>query len=320
MKNMFMRFLKPRAWVSKLLVVLLLAVFLGLGFLDYLEPIRVFLDADNLSFYVGDMRFSAYLLVKALFSLVLIFWLANIASHFVETHVRSLSTIKSSNRAIITKTLQILIYFAAATIGLNVLGFDLTTLTIFSGAVGIGVGFGLQKISSNFISGIILLFEKSIEDDDLVELADGTVGFIRRTGARYTLLETHDGKEMMIPNEDFITSHVTNWTYSNTKGRIDIHIGVSYDSDIERAMELIIDAAKSHSRCIDDPAPVCVMREFADNSINLLLQFWVADVTQGRYGPQSDVMRIIWRSFKENNIQIPFPQRDVHIKSSEIVK
>lgn len=320
LKNIFMRLLKPRAWVAKLLLLLLVLAFFSLGFLDYLEPIRTFLDTDELSFHLGDMRFSAYLLVKALFSLILIFWLAGLSSDFVEAHIKSLSRIKSSNRALIIKTLQILIYFAAATISLDIFGFDLTTLTIFSGAVGIGVGFGLQKISSNFISGIILLFEKSIEDDDLVELEDGTLGFVRRTGARYTLLETHDGKEMMIPNEDFITSHVTNWTYTNSRGRVEINVGVSYECDVERAIELILEAAKSHPRSIIDPEPVCFMREFADSSINLLLQFWVADVTLGRFEPQSDVMRTIWRLFKENDIQIPYPQRDVHIKSPGDVK
>jgi small-conductance mechanosensitive channel len=288
--------------------------FFGLGFLDYLEPFVVFLNSENLSFKVGEMRFSAYLLIKALVAIVIVFWLAGIASQFASNRINAVKRIKSSNRSLILKSIQILIYFAAATIALDVFGFDLTTLTIFSGAVGIGVGIGLQKIASNFISGIILLFEKSIEDDDLVELSDGTFGFIRHTGARYTLVETHDGREVMIPNEDFITSRVTNWTYSNKKGRIEIVVGVSYSSDVDLAIELMLKAARDNDRCADDPTPVCFMREFADSSINLLLQFWVDDVTLGRYEPQSDVMRAIWRAFGENNIEIPFPQRDIHLK------
>lgn len=320
LKKLFITVMKPRAWVAQLLLALLVIAFFSLGFLGYLEPIRLFLDADDLSFHLGEKRFSAYLLAKALFLLIFIFWLAGIVSDFAEKRVKSIHTIKSSNRALIIKTLQVLLYFAAATVSLDVLGFDLTTLGIFSGAVGIGIGFGLQKITSNFISGIILLFEKSIEEDDLVELDDGTLGFVKRTGARYTLLETHDSREVMIPNEDFMTNHVTNWTYSNSQGRIEISVGVSYDSDIEQAIELCLEAARTHPRCMSDPAPVCFLREFADSSVNLLLQFWIEDITKGRYEPQSDVMRVIWRLFKENNIQIPFPQRDINIKSSEVSK
>ena len=116
---------------------------------------------------------------------------------------------------------------------LDLIGLDIMTFTVFSGAVGIGIGFGLQKVTSNFISGLILLFEKSIEQDDLIELNDGTYGFVQHTGARYTLIETFDGKEIMIPNEDFITNRVINWTYSNSNGRVDIELGVSYNSDLE---------------------------------------------------------------------------------------
>lgn len=316
MQQFFKAILNPKAWVAVFILVIATAAFLGLGFLDYLEPVSAFLDSDKLSFKIGEMRFSAYLIIKALVTIIIVFWVAGITSQFASNRVNSIKRIKSSNRSLIVKSVQILIYFAAGTIALDVFGFDLTTLTIFSGAVGIGIGIGLQKIASNFISGIILLFEKSLEDDDLVELSDGTFGFIRHTGARYTLVETHDGREVMIPNEDFITSRVTNWTYSNKKGRIEILVGVSYGSDTDLAIQLMLEAAREHDRCAKDPEPVCFMREFADSSINLLLQFWVDDVTLGRYEPQSDVMRAIWRLFRENNIEIPFPQRDVHMRNT----
>jgi len=316
MKNFFVSLIKPRAWISKLLILLFVVAFLGLGFMDYLEPIRVILDKDEFAFHLGEMRFSAFLILKALITLIMVFWVAGIVSEFAENRLMKLSKMKSSNRSLIIKTVQILVYFAAVTIGLDTMGFDLTTLTIFGGALGIGLGFGLQKIASNFISGIILLFEKSIEDDDLVELDDGIFGFVRHTGARYTLIETPDGREVMVPNEDFMTNRVTNWTYTNKQGRIEITVGVSYASDVEKARELILEAARQHPRCITDPEPVCFMREFADSSINMLLQFWIADITLGRYEPHSDVMRAIWRSFQKNGIEIPFPQRDVHIKGA----
>lgn len=320
MNKLWTALLKPRAWIAKLLLAALVIGFFALGFLDYLQPIKTFLDSDALAFHIGEMRFSAYLIIRACITVIMLFWLTGIFSEFGEKRIKTFKNVKASNKALLTKAFQIIVYFLAFIIGLDVLGIDLTALTIFSGAVGIGIGFGLQKITSNFISGLILLFEKSVENDDLVELADGTYGFIRHTGARYTLIESFEGKEIMIPNEDFITSRVTNWTYSNSKGRVAIPIGVSYDSDIEKAQALILEAAKEHPRCIDEPEPVCYLREFADSSVNFLLFFWVSDVTEGRYSPQSEVMFSIWRKFKTHHITIPFPQRDLHIKNPEVLK
>ena len=225
----------------------------------------------------------------------------------------------SSNKALINKAFQIFVYFFGFIIGLNVLGIDLTAFAIFSGAIGIGIGFGLQKITSNFISGLILLFEKSIENGDMVELSDGTYGLIRKTSARYTLLETFEGREMMIPNEDFIINRVTNWTFNNRKGRLQIDIGVAYESNIEKARELILEAAKEFPGSIDDPKPACYLKEFADSSVNFMLFFWLADVSKGRYQAKNDVMLSIWKKFKENNISIPYPQRDIHIKNPEVL-
>ncbi|MGD8326914.1 MAG: mechanosensitive ion channel [Sphingomonadales bacterium] len=315
LKRFWRGLIKPRSWIAALLLITLVVVFFALGYLDYLQEAKDILDSERLSFYVGDLRLSAYVLIKATITIIALFWLAGLLSDFGESRIKRLRHIRAANRALMIKALQIVAYFLAFIIGLDVLGIDLTTLTIFSGAVGIGVGFGLQKIASNFISGLILLFEKSIEADDLIELSDGTFGFIRYTRARYILVETFDGKEIMIPNEDFITSRVTNWTFTNSKGRVEILIGVSYESDIEKARELILEAANEHPRCINEPAPVCYLRNFSDSSVDFLLFFWVGDVTAGRYEPQSDVMRSIWKKFKENNITIPYPQRDIHLKS-----
>jgi small-conductance mechanosensitive channel len=225
---------------------------------------------------------------------------------------------RAANRTLIVKISQILIYIVAILFAVDFMGVDLTTLTVFSGALGIGLGFGLQKIASNFISGLILLFERSIEEEDLVELPDGTFGFIRKARARFTLIETLDGKEILVPNEDLITSRVTNWTYSSNKGRVEIAIKVAFDSDLKLAHDLIVAAAAEHVRCLAEPAPACFLREFGESSINFILHFWVSDVTEGRWGPQSDVMFSIWEKFKANNIAVPFPQRDLHIRSSEL--
>ena len=311
--------LKPQVWIAKVLLVLLLVGFISLEFLDYLQPIKLFLDSEDLSFSIGETRFSAYLMIKAIITIIMFFLLTGIVSDFGEKRIKSIKGIHSSNKALINKAFHIFIYFIGFMIGLNVLGIDLTAFAIFSGAIGIGIGFGLQKITSNFISGLILLFEKSIENGDMVELSDGTYGLIRKTSARYTLLETFEGREMMIPNEDFIINRVTNWTFNNRKGRLQIDIGVAYESDIEKARELILEAAKEFPGSIDDPKPACYLKEFADSSVNFMLFFWLADVSKGRYQAKNDVLLSIWKKFKENNISIPYPQRDIHIKNPEVL-
>jgi len=305
---------------AKWLIFATLVAILGLGSLGYFEVVRQYLDTDSLTFNVGDYRLSAYGVLRTIIVVALVFWLAAIVSDVAEARITNIGKLRAANRALAIKIVQIAIYIVAFLIALDFVGIDLTTLTIFSGALGIGLGFGLQKVASNFISGLILLFEKSVEKGDLIELADGTFGFIRKSSARFTLIETFDGKEILVPNEDVITGRVTNWTFSNSRGRVEITVGVSYRSDIDDAYELIIEAAREHPRCIKDPEPECFLRNYGDSSVNFLLHFWVEDVTQGRWGPQSEVMFAIWRKFKANGIEIPFPQRDIHLKSPEIIQ
>lgn len=319
MNRFWASFLKPSTWISKVLLFLLIVGFFSLDFVESLQPIKLFLDAEDFSIKIGQTRISAYLIIKSIITIVLFFLVTGILSEFGEKRIKSINGIHSSNKALINKAFQIFVYFFGFIIGLNVLGIDLTAFAIFSGAIGIGIGFGLQKITSNFISGLILLFEKSIENGDMVELSDGTYGLIRKTSARYTLLETFEGREMMIPNEDFIINRVTNWTFNNRKGRLQIDVGVAYESDIEKARELILEAAKEFPGSIDDPKPACYLKEFADSSVNFMLFFWLADVSKGRYQAKNDVMLSIWKKFKENNISIPYPQRDIHIKNPEVL-
>ncbi len=174
----------------------------------------------------------------------------------------------------------------------------------------------MQKIASNFISGIILLFEKSIETGDIVEIDGSIYGTIKRFSGRYTLIECFDGKEIMMPNEEFIVSRVVNWTYSNSRARIKLSIGVAYDSDLEKAKNIMLDCALKHPQTItNDPEiePGCYLKEFGDSSVNFDLYFWVNDINEGLFAPKSDVYMSIWKEFKDNNIIIPFPQREVTI-------
>ncbi|NWF35464.1 mechanosensitive ion channel [Mariprofundus sp. KV] len=306
-------FILPRAVLAWLLLLFFASALLLLSSLGYLQPIISLLDSNALSFFVGDLRLSVYLIGKAVLLTLALFWSSSIALDFVEKRINSIASISSNSRALFIKAVQFIVYFLLFIFTMNVIGIDLTAFAVLGGAIGIGIGFGLQKITSNYISGIILLVERTIENGDLVELDDGTFGFVRHNSARFTLIETFNGKEIMVPNEDFITNKVVNWTYSNKKGRVDIPVGVSYKSDITKARELILEAAREHPRCIVEPEPECYLREYAESSVNFLLIFWVDDVTEGRYKPQSDVMFSIWEKFKANDIAIPFPQRDVHI-------
>lgn len=318
MRKIWSLILKPQTWIAKILILLAVSSFFSLEFSSHLKEVTDILNSDELSLTLGETKVSAYLLIKAAITIFILFWVTSILSNFGEKRINTLQNIRTSNRALLNKGFQLLIYALAFIIGMDFIGIDLTALAIFSGAVGIGLGFGLQKITSNFISGLILLFEKSVEKDDLVELAGGITGFARHIGARFTLVETFEGKEIMVPNEDFITSRVTNWTFSNTKGRLEINIAISYDSDIDTAMRLMLEAAKEHPRTLDTPEPNCFLREFANSSINFTLFFWIADISEGRHEPRSDIQRKIWKKFNENGILMPYPQRDIHIKSGSI--
>ena len=293
---------------------MLIAAYIGANYLGHLTPLETYLGQDAFRIKIGNYDITAFKFLTGIMSLIAVLWVASLIAVFGEKRIQSLKSVRASNRALLLNGFKLVLFVTVFFIGLNILGINPTALTVFSGALGIGIGFGLQKISSNFISGLILLFEKSVEEGDLVELAGGFQGFIRKTGARYTLIETFDSKEIMIPNEDFITNRVTNWTFTNSQGRIEIIVGVSYDSDIELARTLLLQAGSEHERCSQDPAPQCHLTDYGASSVNFLLYVWVDDVTLGRMEPKSDILRAIWVKFKENNIVIPYPQSDVHIK------
>jgi small-conductance mechanosensitive channel len=276
---------------------------------------RFLIGMNQYAVSIGSWQMTPWRFLKSIVMVLIFLWATSMVSQLFKNRMKQLKTLKIGTREILIKSFDILIYVILGLLVLHLLGLDLSTLTVIGGALGVGIGFGLQKITSNFISGLILLFEKSIEIDDLVELEGGIYGFIRRLGSRYTLIETFDGKEVLIPNEDFITNRVTNWTFSNRNGRIDIDVGVSYQSDIELAQSLILAAATEHPRCVFNPPPECHLREFGSSSVNFKLLFFVSDVELGRWSVQSEVMIAIWKKFKDHHIEIPFPQCDIHIKS-----
>lgn len=278
------------------------------------EPATAFLD--QFAIKLGNVRISVYTIIKAFVILLVVFWGSGVISKKAKAYFGGKRDLKASTKGIITKIIDIVVYFIVFVIVLKVFGVDMTTFAVIGGAIGVGIGFGLQKIASNFISGIILLLEKSVEVGDLVEIDNGNIlGTITHFGGRYTLIETFDGKEIMVPNEDFITSKVNNWTFNNSRGRVEITIGIAYDSDLKKAQEIMVAAAKEHPRCLDYPTVEWYVVEFADFSIKILLHFWVGDVNEGRLKPKSEVMMKIFEKLKENNITIPFPQREVVVKN-----
>jgi small-conductance mechanosensitive channel len=304
--------------LSTLIKTFFFILVVGLLFYDNsadFKPIKTFLSTEPLLFQLGNFKLSVYAILKGILLIIFLIMAADLLIDFVERAVKNMKRVRAANRALIVKVFQVSVYFLAFIIGIEILDVDIKSLALLGGALAIGIGFGLQKITSNFISGLILLFEKSVEEGhSLVEFEDGAFGLVTFMGARYTLVETFDAKEIMVPNEDFISSRVINWTYSNKLARMSVRIGVSYKSDIELAKKLILQAAMKSKKISQVKKPECFLIEYGESSVNFDLFFWVDNVIHDRFAPRDDVLFMIWRSFKENNIQIPFPQRDVHIK------
>lgn len=267
---------------------------------------------DEYGFKIGSLRISAYLIIKAIVVLVLVFWLSTLVSKKSKSFLDNSKNIKSSTKGIISKFIDILVYTVVVIVFLKTFSVDMTTFAVIGGAVGVGIGFGLQKIASNFISGVILLFEKSVEIGDIVEIENANIfGTVKHFGGRYTLVEGVDGREIMIPNEDFIIGKVTNWTYSNSRARVEISLGVAYGSDLEKVKEIMTECAKEHPRCLTYPEIDCFVTQFGEYDIKITLYFWISDIVEGRMKPKSDIIVSIWKKFKENGIEIPLPQREI---------
>lgn len=270
-----------------------------LGVSGLLAPTQSTLNA--IAFDTEKFHLSLLDVLKGLFTLVIMFWGAGVLAKVSENWLRR-SHLSFNARELAIKFLRISLYFLAFIITLTEMGVDLTVLTVFGGALAVGLGFGLQKISSNFLSGIVLLFEKAIEAGDLIEVGNEK-GWVRQMAIRHTLIETFDGREVLVPNEELVTSKVTNWTYTNTRARIDITLTVTFDSDIDTARKLLIEAAKGHRLCISEPPPAAHLRDFVERGIQMILVFWIPDVTQGQVSVKSDVMLVIVDSFRKAGIR-----------------
>ncbi len=312
--------IKPKGFTAKWLLLFVLGGIAYLWSQGHFAIAEKYLDTEQLTLTIGTYKITVYAALKALLTVVIIFWVTAIISDFSDKLIQAMKKMRVANKALFQKLAQILIYIVSFLVTLNILGIDLTSLTILSGAVGIGLGFGMQKIAANFVSGMILILERSLKIGDLIEMEDGTFGYVRKSSSRSTLIETIDGKEIIVPNEEFIIKQVVNWTLNNNKARITINFGVSYNCDIEKARDLAIEAAKDHKRCMKEPDVLCFLDNFGDSSVDFILYFWVKDVNDGLRNAKSEVMFSIWKKFKDNGIEIPFPQRDLNIKQPATIQ
>lgn len=282
----------------------------ALDIVGLLDPIIEALK--NAAVEVGDAKISAYGVLWGAASFALLIWLALISSRILDNRLTKLDLVTPSARVLIIKVVRIFLISLAFLIALNSTGIDLTALAVFGGALGVGLGFGLQKVVSNFISGLILLLDRSIKPGDVIEIGS-TYGSINVLAARYTSVVTRDGTEYLIPNEDMITQPVINWSHSNTHVRRRIPVYVSYKSDLEEARRIMNEAASGHARVLSVPAPKTHILEFGDNGVKLELRLWISDPQNGVGNMASDILGTIWTEFHEAGIEFPFPQRVVHI-------
>jgi small-conductance mechanosensitive channel len=286
----------------------------ALNILRLLDPTVALLDSFAIQF--GALRISLLTVTKSIFALAVLLWIATVVSEMLESRLRHSPNLTPSVQVLFGKLLKFSLVTIAVLAAISTTGMDLTALAVFGGAVGVGIGLGLQRVVANLFSGLILLLDKSVKPGDVVAVA-GTYGWVNTLGGRYVSVITRDGIEHLIPNEEFITTRVENWTHSDSRVRIKLPVGVHYASDVERAMAICVESAGKIPRVLKDPAPVCQLSSFGESAVNLELRVWLDDPMNGINNVRSDTLRLIWKAFQAEGIQVPYPQRDLHIRSGE---
>jgi small-conductance mechanosensitive channel len=278
----------------------------------YLDDLLLWLD--TIAFAAGNIRISVLALLKAAGFGGVLFWLGRMSTNAGQKVIRDQQSVDIQTRELAAKFLEIAIFVLVAFLLMNILGLDLTALAVFGGALGVGLGFGLQQIAANFISGIIILLERSIKVGDYIELENGKAGILREINMRSSSLATFDGKDIMVPNEKFITTEFVNWTKTDPHQRYEVPFAVTYDTDLRQVPIIIEKALAKHPGVLQEPeAPDCELRGFGDNGVNFAVEFWVVGIDDGKNKFSSDVHFLIWEALKEAKIAMPFPQREIRI-------
>lgn len=307
--QLFASVLLPPGWTR--VVVVAVGLLFALQLFGVLEPFLSYLDKLALTF--DNERVSMLEIVKAMALLAVLLPLINKFCELLEAALARLADIKPRVRVLLAKLTKTGLYIVAVGTALDLVGIDLQMLTVFSGAVGIGVGFGLQKVVSNLVSGMILLLDNSVKPGDVIEVG-GVYGWVESMNARFASILTRDGKSILVPNDDFVSGRVVNWSYTGPNVRLKIPVSVSYSTDLKLAMELMLRAAEDKERVLANPKPNVLLIGFGDNGVNLELRLWMTHPEKGVRSVASAVQSSIWEFFNQNGIEFPFPQRDLNLK------
>ena len=302
----------PSGWLHSSERFIATAIWIGLA-LHLTGFLPEILDAmDELSFHAGKLKISLLTILSGILSILVTLMAAMWLGRVLETRVMATEHLDMNLRVVLSKLFNALLVVLGILVALPLAGIDITVLSVFGGALGVGIGFGLQKIASNYVSGFIILLDRSIHPGDSLTV-DGRFGTVSQLTARYMVLKGLDGTEAIIPNETLISSTVINHSYTNRHIRVGISVQVGYQSDLERAMEIMKEAATQQSRVLADPETKVFLKSFGDNGIDLEMNIWINDPEEGQLGLKSDINLEIWRQFQAAGIEIPYPQRNVRI-------
>jgi len=282
-----------------------------------LEPIISYLESQAIE--IGNISVSAYGVIRVVIFGAILFWLGRLSNRVGQKVIRQQESLDVGTREIFAKIYQVALVLIVALLLLQVMGVNITALAVFGGALGVGIGFGLQSIASNFISGVILLLDRSLTLGDYVELEDGRKGHIVELNMRFTVLETFDGKEIMVPNERFISTSFTNWTHTNRKQRYAIELQVAYSTDLHALFPVLREVVTHHPQVLSgddvpfEERPDAEIKGFGESGVDILIEFWMEGIDDGRNRVGGDLLLMIWDALKAHHVEIPFPQREVKI-------
>src|SRR5208283_4993454 len=317
--NVMLQILGPRSWLNNWQNVIVTVLWLSIG-LQLVGWLGVFEGAlDRIVLLPGKAQFSLWALLKGLVVITCFVLVTSLVARTVERRVMTLRDVALSTRIGISKFSFVILLTIGVLLGINATGVDVTALTLPLGAIGIGLGFGLQAIASNFVSGFVLLMDKSIKPGDVISFAgqSGTstenFGWVQELRGRYVVVRDRDGIEMLVPNQQLISNAVINWSYTDPRIRLKLPVRVSYSDDPEFALKVLLAACEGQARVLREPPPVARLMQFGDHGIELELRFWIADPQEGVNNVRSEVNRSIWALFKEHKITIPVAQREIRV-------